>query len=56
MAERKITVYYDSSDGRVDEEAFFDYVHRFFCKDFSFEDMEDCRLLSMTSQNVVEEE
>lgn len=53
MAERKLTVYYELSDG-VDEEAFFEHVHRFFCDRPNDPDVEDCPLLAMTVQDVLE--
>ncbi|QOI67498.1 hypothetical protein SEA_BEUFFERT_106 [Streptomyces phage Beuffert] len=55
MAERKLTVYFESSDD-IDEDDFFDYVHRFFCDDPNDANVDNCRLLAMTSQSVVEEE
>lgn len=53
MAERKLTVYYELSDG-LDEEAFFDHVHRFFCDNPNDPDVEDCPLYAMTVQDVLE--
>ncbi|QWT29993.1 hypothetical protein SEA_TUNATARTARE_109 [Streptomyces phage TunaTartare] len=53
MAERKLTVYYESSP-EVDEDAFFEYVHKFFCKNPNSPEVDDCKLYAMTFQNVVE--
>jgi hypothetical protein len=55
VAERKLVVYYESSDS-IDEEAFIDYVHRFFCKNPDDPFSEDCPLYAMTLQDVVEQE
>ncbi|AXG66209.1 hypothetical protein SEA_ANNADREAMY_99 [Streptomyces phage Annadreamy] len=55
MAERKLTVYFESSDD-IDEDEFFEYVHRFFCKNPNDPDVDNCRLYAMTAQSVVEEE
>lgn len=54
MTERKIVVYYESSD-KVDEDALMDYVHKFFCDNPEDPDVTDCPLYAMTLQNVVEE-
>ncbi|AXH68812.1 hypothetical protein SEA_COMRADE_107 [Streptomyces phage Comrade] len=55
MPERKLTVYYELSDS-VDEDAFFEHVHQFFCKNPNDPEVEDCPLYAMTAQDVVEEE
>lgn len=55
MAERKLTVYFESSDD-INEEEFFEYVHRFFCNNPNDSEVQDCPLYAITAQNVVEEE
>ena len=53
MAERKIVVFYESSSD-IDEEAFMEYVHKFFCENPEEPNVETCPLHCMTLQDVVE--
>jgi len=53
--ERKLTLYYEARD-KEEEDEFFEYVHRFFCKNPNDPNESDCRLFALTVQNVVEEE
>lgn len=53
MAERKLSVYYELSDD-IDEDKFFEHVHRFFCDNANDPDVEDCPLYAMTVQDVLE--
>jgi hypothetical protein len=55
MAERKLVVYYEASP-ELDEDEFFEYVHKFFCKNPQDPDSSGCPLYAMTMQDVVEEE
>jgi hypothetical protein len=55
MAERKLTVFYESSDD-INEEEFFEHVHRFFCENPNDPEVNDCPLQAMIAQDVLEEE
>lgn len=55
MAERKLVIYYEASP-ELNEDEFFEYVHKFFCKNPQDPDSSDCPLYAMTMQDVVEEE
>lgn len=54
MAERKLVIYFESKN--TDEDAFMEYVHRYFCENPNDPTTQDCPLYAMTVQDVVEEE
>jgi hypothetical protein len=51
--ERKLSIYFEASD-KIDEEALFEHIHRFFCENPEDPNVDDCPLYAMTAQNVLD--